>query len=367
MPSATVIPELNLKVAYSADLNDVCLHMQTSKGLLVKGLKVFRAGTFRDSMGRRKTWTPQELADIVSNFTKLKSILPNVPVRMDHTRSVKDVGGYFESVSTDGKFIYADIIFTDPAAAAKYEAGTLRNRSFEVGPYRDNDDVVHNPVCLGLAFVDLGAVEGLYAAGDTALITDTESTMTDAELQAAFAAFYAQGLVDAEAAAATYHAAFYAHGLNDGAAAVQPHTFALASGATADFAAVQTYITALELAAAEQRNLNRAEYVNKLITEKKVAAPMKDGMLAQVATFSNEQFDAFRGMWDLAPAIPMFQKFDGTSNHQGGNGTTGEPTQDDKIQIAKEQIAQHRASGLAPEKIAATPSFMFLKSLNITV
>ncbi len=364
--SIETIPELNKGAVWLPDLNDVAKFEAAGSGLRVKNLKVFRAGTFRDSMRRKKTWTSADLAAVVSNFKKLRSTsFPNVPVRMDHTRSVKDVGGYFEDLATDGKFIYADIIFTDAKAAQRYQEGTLRNRSFEIGPYIDNDDVITHPTALGLAFVDIGAVEGLYSQSDVNLLhEDTENKMPTTEE----AAYYAQGLADAAAAHEAYHPAFFAAGLEAGQAAGSTATFTLATGPTTDPVVVQTYIAAVEsqnanlLKAQEEASaLARSTYVKGLVAEKKMAAPMAPGFEALVATLTDAQFAAFKGTWDAAPTNPLFASFGSPSNPDGGNG---DDPQLIKIADAEEVIRNHRRAGMDEDALAKTPSYQYLKSLN---
>ena len=189
MPTAS--PTIQRPVAYvRADVSGNFSRHDDGNATL-SGLKIFRAGTFKDSLGEQRTWTADDLTDIVSNFEMLrdKDIHPNVPVRKNHTRSVDDVVGYLADLSTDGEYLYATLEFTEPEAADKWERGTYRARSLEVGPYEDNDGQIFSPVAHGLAFVDRGAVEGLHAAeGDVpqAAIDDTkENTVTEDEFKAA--------------------------------------------------------------------------------------------------------------------------------------------------------------------------------------
>src|SRR4029077_15946707 len=81
--------------------------------MIVRGLKVFRVGSFRDSRGRRNEWTAARLQRAVDNFNTLRRsrILPDVPVRLDHTTSIQNVVGYFHELDFDGTFLRADILF----------------------------------------------------------------------------------------------------------------------------------------------------------------------------------------------------------------------------------------------------------------
>lgn len=135
-------------------------------GNSVTGLRIFRAGTFADSTGKRSRYTRADLDKMVENFDKLTTggIFPHVPVREDHTRSIASVIGYFTALRRDGNFLVADIEFTEPPAVQKYANKTYRARSAEVGDYIDNDGTSYNPCILGVAFCDIPAVEGLYAS-----------------------------------------------------------------------------------------------------------------------------------------------------------------------------------------------------------
>lgn len=141
--------------------------LRESNGLL-RAVEIFKAGTFKDSTGELQTWTVPQLHAMVDNFRILRDSdkLPNVPVRLDHSRSVRDVVGYIADLSVIGDKLAADIEFTDQNAMAMYASGTLRSRSIEIRAYEDNDQVVHWPVVAGLAFVDLPAVEGLHSKFD---------------------------------------------------------------------------------------------------------------------------------------------------------------------------------------------------------
>ena len=132
--------------------------------MIVRGLKVFRVGNFPNSRGVRSEWTAERLQRAATNFNKLRSqrIFPDVPVRLDHTQSVRDLVGYFHELRFDGQYLVADILFTRRNAYDEYNSGHLRNVSLEIGQYVTNDEVVYDDVVQGLAFVDIPAVEGLH-------------------------------------------------------------------------------------------------------------------------------------------------------------------------------------------------------------
>jgi hypothetical protein len=150
----------------------------------VEGFKVFRSGTFRDSLGIQHTWTDEHLTQMVANHEMLKArnLLPNVPVRADHSFSVDKLVGWIDGLYTDETFLRANFRFTEPEAAAKFDRGTYLNRSAEVGLYETNDEAFFWPVLMGFAFVDLPAVEGLFAASQRkyTVITDKETPVPEA-------------------------------------------------------------------------------------------------------------------------------------------------------------------------------------------
>lgn len=135
-------------------------------GNKVIGLRIFRTGSFADSEGVRRRYTRADLDKMVANYDTLveKGLLPHVPVREDHTRSIKNVVGYFTAVRREGNFLVSDIEFTEEPAVQKYTNKTYRARSAEVGVYTDNDGTEYSPCILGVAFCDIPAVEGLYSS-----------------------------------------------------------------------------------------------------------------------------------------------------------------------------------------------------------
>lgn len=135
-------------------------------GHAVVGMKIFRVGSFKNSAGESTKWTAADLRQMVENFHALRSngIFPNIPVRENHGRDVREVVGYFTDLRVDGKFLVADLDLTEPTAAERYTRGTYRARSLEVGSYETNNGEVYYPTVMGLAFCDIPAVEGLYAA-----------------------------------------------------------------------------------------------------------------------------------------------------------------------------------------------------------
>ena len=142
---------------------------------IVHGKKVFRAGTFKDSSGTLHTWTIEQLDQTVANFHHLRenNLLGAVPLRVDHTFSARDVVGWISDLYREGDYLLADLHFTETAAFSKWDNGTFEPVSSELAPYETNSGDIYYPTLIGVAFVDIPAVEGLFRASsvDTERVT----------------------------------------------------------------------------------------------------------------------------------------------------------------------------------------------------
>lgn len=344
----------------------------------LRGIEVFKSGTFRDSNGVQDTWTPDHLTMLVSNFNLLKEsgIFPDVPWRKGHNRNVDNVVGYIMSLATDGVKLRADVALTEPDAVAKYKRGTYRARSAEIGVFQANDDAIYWPTVLGVAFVDVPAVQGLYSHPQEEpvafVILDKEDpavpeNMTEAQFAAACnyaawieahpqfpegpsqweqAACYAQGLVDAKPAAGT----------------PAVHTFSLNGTATTDFAAVQAHVASLEKFAADTRDANRAEFVSKLADANKIAHAQVESLKAHALTLNDDQFAAFKASYDAAPVLSLFDRHAAGVTNPNGDAKPG----DDEKSILEGSIRQHRLAGMPEDQIKQTKSYQRLQSLQAT-
>lgn len=308
----------------------------------VKGLKIFKSGTVKDSRGRQKKWTSDELDQIVSNFNKLRGTgqLADIPVRADHTNTVDSVKGYFTGLRHEGVFLVADIEFTEPDGAEKYRRKTYRHRSIEIGAYETNGDEpeTYAPVALGLAFVDLGAVEGLF------------SKYSEDEVTTEAATFRITGVPTTDVAAVQAH-------IDELEKAQKPepltHAFHVAGAEQADFAKVQAHIDGLETFKAEQLDAARDTFVDGLVTEKKIGAPQAEALKTFAKGLTVEQYEAWKTTYATAPAL--FSKVgDGNgSANAGGNVSPEEAEAATNLEI----VRNHRRTGLSEEAIAKTVSF----------
>lgn len=322
---------------------------QTELGTtVVRAVEVFKAGSFKDSMGDERTWTVDQLAMMVSNFNLLRDTdrFPNVPIRRDHSWSMDGVIGWFEGLAVSGDRLVADLEFTEPEDFEKFERGTYRSRSIEIGAYEDNDGVMYWPVVMGLAFVDIPAVEGLHRAAKQrvasySLQRTKEPTVPDTKPDE-------QKLF----------------------------VFSLNGQDTTDYAAVSKHLKklegdnetlkarneTLETFAKEQTKANRHNFVTGLAESRRIAATQIDGLKTLVETMSDEQWDGFKAAYENAPKMTLLEDHAGATgnNNADGEGATGS----DEVSILEETIAMHRRAGLSDEQIARTPTHKRLLALK---
>ena len=363
----------------------------STSGLIERDIKVFRVGTFTDSFGRTRKWTGEDLDTAASNFKELRdlNILPNVPVRKDHSTSIKDVVAYFTDVRRDGNFLLADWEWVSEEAKHAWDRKQLRNRSIEIGKYTTNSGEEFNPTVVGLAFVDLPAVEGLYRIAEhgenmttdnqtpeeiaeAAAAAEAEAAATaaaEAEVAAAAAAeaeAAAQKLLDDaaddalsaanDAAVAAGRELVGAHRRPDGAFA-----FRLDDSDVSDHARVQAHIVELETFRSETIQGARTEFVDALAAGNIVTAPQAEQFRSLVETMNVAQFEQFKGGFDGAQPNNLFGK------HDLGDGglPPGEiDAQADRISVLESIVANHRYRGATTEVIEKTGSFQELQTLK---
>jgi hypothetical protein len=307
---------------------------------------------------------------MAQNYTALQGVFPNVPVRRDHVRSVDNVIGYFDRVYVSGSDLYGDLKITEPDAIEKFERGTYRSRSIEVGPYESNDGDITAPAVLGLAMVDIPAVEGLFQRFDPSEETD----MTQAEIDWAVAAAYAQAIEDIDDdRTADFEwcvAAGYAEGETEARAEFAkadddkaPFVFQLGGAETShDFVAVQRRLDALNTFFAEQTTKSRADYVDGLVTANKIGAPQRDSLVEFAQSLNAEQFAAFQSTYESAPSLDLLGDHGHQSGGNGGDGSQSASAAD--LATARETVAFHKRSGMSDEEIQNTESYQRMVALE---
>lgn len=342
-------------------------------GTLIEGMPVFRAGTFKDSRGIQATWEPEHLEQMVFNFNLLhdRGIFPNVPVRDGHKELFGNGGtviGYVVKISHDqdsGRLL-ADFELTDPAAVEKLDNKTFRARSAEVGMYETNDEALYYPVFMGFAFVDIGAVEGLYSKenpqdGFVVLTDSKEHDVSGTQPGKEAVAFtLATG---SESDPAKVQA--YITSLETKVAGIKPPTVFKVNGVEeSDHSKVMAHIAALEGAATEAVEKGRKDFVAALATDaggNKITQPQVEGLTEVALGLDDAAFEKFRAAYDAAPSHPI------TGRH-AQQPTPGEPTpkgdEPSELDILEEQVAQHRRSGMPEAELVKLSSYTRLQELK---
>ena len=318
---------------------------------IVRGLKIFRAGTFKDSRGVQRTWTTDDLQNIVANFQKLQPVFPSPPVRADHGFSVDKVKGYFTGVRVDGEFLTGDIEFTEPDGAEKYARKTYRNCSIEVGPYETNGATPETlyPALLGMAFVDISAVEGLGFRRES-----TEDPVTTT--------FRIRGVETSNVEDVQAYIAELEKRPEAG------QTFRIAGADVADYAKVQEHIASLETEnmalqtfRSEQLTAGREAFVDKLVTDNKVGAPQADDLKTFAKSLDDAAYAAWCKTYDNAPTLFKKQTSSGDGNTDNNGGANA---QEQEIASLRKTISMHRSTNMSDEAIKKTAGYQRLIVLS---
>lgn len=319
----------------------------------IRNVEIFKAGSFRDSSGELSTWEIDHLHQMVDNFHQLRQLdrLPNVPVRLDHTRSIKDVVGYITDLRVNGDKLVADIEFTDQRAMEMYSSGTLRSRSIEIRGYEDNSQAFHWPVVAGLAFVDLPAVEGLHSLSDQPVASywfdEKEGTVPTNNPEASVFAFNLATVGQTIDYAQVQN---YVTGLEAEVASLTASNFSLSSENDA-----------LKQALQEHAASSRASFVRNLADTNKIAAPQVDSLTALAQSLNDEQFAAFAASYEAAPILTLL------ADHGNGiSNPTGEANDETARKIADftAVIENLRKAGMSDDEIARTNTFKQLTALK---
>lgn len=405
MTAALILPERNRGAAiystrdFGAPVRARSVKTFTSSGsgiTTVSGLPVFRSGTFRNSMGIQATWEGLHMDQMVSHFDMLRGrgIFSDVPVRDGHpgflmsgTPGTGKVVGYHTALSVmklqspvDGKeydYLLADFEILDPDAQRSYESGLFRNRSSEVGEYVTNDEATFYPVYMGVAFVDVPAVEGLNGTGSHAAYMHGFSKETE---DRKFTIYLEENPVTApQLPVPGQHAApVQTPPVTDPATVTPPtqapapvqvpapaaHAFTVAGRQTSDYAAVQEYIKSLETFRSGAAEKERKDFVSQLAREGKITAPQIPALEAYASSLKDdEQFKAWQGTFGLAPVAPVLGQFEGTTNPTGDQNAA-EAKKNDEIDIARQILQHHKTNGWTKEKIQASPSYKKFMALT---
>jgi hypothetical protein len=338
--------------------------------LVVEKHAVFRTGTFRDSMGRQGSWEALHLDQMASHFDMLKNrgILTDVPVRDGHPGFLisgaegngKVVGWHtaletktVESDSGDTTYLLASYVLTEPDAADRYERGTYRNRSAEIGTYVTNAEAEFWPVYMGVAFVDIPAVEGLnsvefsksnsnvYAERDVVFLFDRENPLTSSQQQPNFPAPVMPGMHSAPTQ--------------------QPAQFMINGAASTDVGAIQAHITTLENFRSETLDGARVAFVSDLVKGGKILAPQQQSMTDFAKGLTDDQFANWKTAMDAAPQMSVLGQH-GASTSEHGKPATG--AENSELSQAKAIVRMHELAGKPEEFIKTTASYQTVQRLT---
>lgn len=331
---------------------------------VISGWPVFKAGTFSDSMGFVETWTHAHLAQMASNFTALQEALPNIPMRANHfPRDIERVKGYFTALRAEGDFLVADLVLTEPDAVAKWERGTYRSRSAEIGFYETNDGALHFPVFQGAAFVDLPAVEGLFShqPSNDQLRYFTEASPQMTTPTGGAPNDTAPGTTPPAGDPSSAPAPVVTPAIPD---AQVPATFSF-GGETLTLAQVQAKLDEVAEFQRQQLTVARGNFAASLVQSNRFGAPQEADLAGFFNSLDPDQFAKAQTLFNAAPELSLL------ANHGGGvsnpdNAAGGGVVTERDQQITKHEgiLRQHTLAGMSKADLEKTASFQALQSLR---
>ncbi len=351
--------------------------------LVLERFAVFRSGTFADSMGIENTWEEIHIKNMVDNFKHLRDngTFDDVPIRDGHPGWLihgmdgngKVVGWHTDLESEelesphDGQkyhYLFGKIEITDPYARQQIENGTWRNRSAEIGTYVTNSKAEHWPVYMGVAFVDIPAVEGLkfsspqgHATPKLYVMMDRETGVGDttaAPVNQPNAGAPAQGNAAALPFAAPSAPAMQVYAVNG----VQ----------VSDPVAVQAHITALEQFRRDTTEQNRLNFVNGLAAgpNPRIAATQVEALGKFALGLTPEQYEAWTATWGEAPVPSVLGNHGaGVTNADNAAEAPADPKAD-QIEVWKATVRQHALAGTPKAVIEKTASYKALVAAGQT-
>lgn len=357
-----------------------------SQTMIVEGMPVFRTGTFRDSMGFQMTFEEIHIDQMIlhHNMLKNRGIFADVPVRSGHPGFLIDgvegngkVVGWHTDLRAelrtskhDGKeyyYLLADYEILDEEAQKAISSGLWRNRSSEIGTYVSNDEAEYTPTYMGVAYVDIPAVEGLntFSKDNNVSFIMEEGSMTKS----------AQGQAAKLTPPTPPTPPVVSTQENDGgtsqhSASTSTHTFSIGGQETTDFGAVQEYIKKIETEVAALRGFQqetveqaRADFVTGLAATNRVAATEVEGLTEFAKSLSDEQFETWSKAMTAAPTHPALGQYGSASTETEQTQATG--TEPESASAVDEQIVrQHKRAGMSTEKIKQTASYGRLIEAN---
>lgn len=360
-----------------------------SKILVLKRVPVFRSGEFSDSMGYEHLWEDFHMQQMVMHYNYLREsgVFANVPVRADHPSFmggiITNVIGYHENLVAEKMtspvngeeytYLLADMHIIKEEAQKDILSGLWRTRSAEIGPYNTNDKAELWPVYMGVAYVDIPAVEGLeqhlkkYTKSDNKFSLMMEEKMTGTTVDPS-------KLTPPAQVPAPKPFEFSLPGQNANAtttdfAAVQGllnEYFGKITELTATVAAKDTELTTLRAFAKETQDGAREAFAMKLVEEGKVLATQKDATVAFCKEMPEEQFGKYKELMEGVPVQPILGQYGSQPVNTGAPGSTagGMDPKAERIVILTEQLMLHKRAGKTADVIKKFGSYEELLGLD---
>ena len=143
-------------------------------------IEIFRSGEHTDNAGTTRTWTEQDLDEIVANHSADRP----APAVVGHPKTDDPAWGWTAALKREGASLYAKFKDVAKEFADAVEAGRYRNRSVKIGKTADGYRLIHvgwlgaaPPAYLGVDSRELlRAVVGELVAGGFSVV-NVDSTV----------------------------------------------------------------------------------------------------------------------------------------------------------------------------------------------
>jgi len=355
--------------------------------LMLERVPIFRSGTFADSNGFVHEWDPLHIHQMVDNFTLLfsRGIFSDVPIRKHHRdwggifsdparNPMDELMGYLSNLQstlaknpTDGneyEYLLADFELLHDDAIKGVGSGLWRNLSAEISPYITNTNAEYYPTIMGVAYVDIPAVEGLKVQlskadpANVSLILEESMTQPVHQTTLVPPANHSISITPPPPPPTKKDDE------------VPPTSFSIAGKATTDHAAVQAHITQLESQNAalvqfrtESLEAARVNYVKLLVKDNKIPAPQEESYISYAKSLDDAGFEAWKKLQDAAPAMTL-------TNPQGAGFSTSVPeAQGSEAAMSRKDtlvaiIHNHQLAGMPAASIEKLKSYTELKQLD---
>lgn len=143
-----------------------------------------------------------------------------------------------------------------------------------------------------------------------------------------------------------------------------PRLTVLVNGvATSDPNAVQAHINMLEGFAKESKESGRKNFVQSLVDNGQLAAPMGEGTKNLVLNMTDQQYEDFRNLYANAPQLPLLARH----GVQASTEQTADKARADRIEVLQGIVKHHRDSGMKESELQAKDSYIELQGLLAAV